>query len=334
MSGKEHTPLQASMAAVIQGSGRNFVESIDVAVRLNIDPRKADQALRGLAVLPHGTGKKVRVAVFASGDAAEAATKAGAVVVGTDDLVEKIKDGFLDFDRAVATPSCMSFATKVARVLGPRGLMPNAKLGTVTDDVSGIIQQLNSGVPYKADKEGNIHAAIAKTNFEAEKLEENLVAFLRTLNDVRPKSVAGQYMLDVFLSSSMGPSYRIEPQDLQARVGGSAAQAVASPMQRAQKKVSSYSRIRLRCCFQALYSPAVCLWCVWGGVCVRACVSVCVCVCVVCVCVCVQTFSSHQVKRGIDPEQWATVDIDSISSGKLRRYLVARRAATGASAGA
>jgi large subunit ribosomal protein L1 len=237
MSGKAFTPLQAAIEEVRKGSGRNFTESVDVAIRLNIDPRKADQALRGLAVLPHGTGKQVRVVVFATGAAAEAATKAGATVVGTDDLVEKIKDGFLDFDRAVATPACMKFATKVARVLGPRGLMPNAKLGTVTDDIEGIIQQLNSGVPYKADKEGNIHAAIAKTSFDGVKLEENLLAFIRTLNDVKPKSISGQYMLDVFLSASMGPSYRVQLTDIQTKLFGATAQADGAPQKATRTKV-------------------------------------------------------------------------------------------------
>jgi len=273
MAGKPFTPLAKSIEEVAKGSGRKFTESVDAAIRLNIDPRKADQALRGLAVLPRGTGKKMRIAVFASGPAAEAAKKAGATIVGTDDLVDKIKEGFLDFDRAVATPSCMAFASKVARVLGPRGLMPNPKLGTVTDDVEAIILRLNSGVPFKSDKEGNVHCAIGKTDFDAGMIQDNLLALVRALNSVRPKSVGGQYVLDIFVSSSMGASYRIALADINTKLGGaSAAVSAASAEQAKQTKV----------------------------------------------------------KRGIDPKQWATVDIDSIASSKLRRYLTARRAAAAA----
>jgi len=276
MAGKPYTPLAESMEGVSRGSDRKFIESVDAAIRLNIDPRKADQALRGLAVLPHGTGKKMRIAVFATGPAAEAAKKAGACIVGTDDLVEKIKEGFLDFDRAVATPSCMSFASKVARVLGPRGLMPNPKLGTVTDDVEGIILRLNSGVPFKTDKEGNIHCAIGKTGFETAKIQDNLIALLRALNAVKPKSVGGQYILDVFVSSSMGASYRIGLPDINTMLGGA--------MAAAQVEATAHQAQPTR------------------------------------------------VKRGIDPKEWATVDIDTIASSKLKRYLVARRAAAAVAA--
>lgn len=265
---KPYTPLQTSIEAVKRGSGRKFVESVEVAIRLNIDPRKADQALRGLAVLPHGIGKQMRIVVFAEGPAADAALAAGASAVGTDDLVEKIKEGFLDFDRAVATPSCMKFASKVARVLGPRGLMPNPKLGTVTDEVEVIIKRLNSGVPFKADKEGNIHACIGKVDFEGDKIEANLLALLRALYDVKPKAVGGQYLLDVFMSASMGASYRIALADLTAKLGA------AMPAQSASSSTAK-----------------------------------------------------AKAKRGIDPSEWASVDLESIASNKLKRYLEARRAA-------
>lgn len=182
--------------------------------------------MRGLAVLPHGTGKKLKVAVFATGQAAEEATAAGATYVGGDDLVDKIKGGMLDFDRCIATPAAMPLATKVARVLGPRGLMPNAKLGTVTDRVADAIRQLTSGVPYKTDKTGNVHAVVGKVSFSPEQLAANATALVQTVVANRPRGVKEPFILAAYMSSTMGQSVPIQPSSFFA--GGEAEAAAAA----------------------------------------------------------------------------------------------------------
>jgi large subunit ribosomal protein L1 len=209
VSTKKTMPLNLALVTALAKSKRTFDESVDVALSLNVDPRKSDQALRGLAVLPHGTGSTLRVAVFATGAEAEAAKAAGAAHVGVEELIAEIKAGNIDFDRAVATPAEMPKLKAVARILGPKGLMPNAKLGTVTNDVAGAIAQLNKGAPYRVEKAGLIHAKIGKVSsqpsapprfcalslsarfsqvsFGEDKLRENLAAFMDQLFSVRPK---------------------------------------------------------------------------------------------------------------------------------------------------
>lgn len=194
-----------------------FVESLDVAINLGIDPRKSDQAVRGATVLPHGTGRSVRVAVFAQGANAEAAKAAGADLVGFEDLGETIKAGNLDFDVLIATPDAMRIVGQLGQVLGPRGLMPNPKVGTVTADVAGAVNNAKSGqVRYRADKNGIIHCSIGKVNFDAAKLKENLKALLDDLRKLRPASAKGIYLKKITLSSTMGPGLPVDLASIEA----------------------------------------------------------------------------------------------------------------------
>jgi large subunit ribosomal protein L1 len=189
-----------------------FDESIDVLVRLGVDPRKPDQAVRGTVALPGGTGKDVKVAVFASGDAANAAREAGAAFVGADDLAAEVEGGMLDFDVAIATPDMMPQVGKLGRVLGPRGLMPNPKTGTVTTDVGRAVEEFKGGkVEYRADRNGNVAVPIGKASFEADGLFTNLRALIDELNRVKPASSKGRYLRKVSVSSTMGPSVKIDP---------------------------------------------------------------------------------------------------------------------------
>ncbi len=193
----------------------NFDESVEVAVRLGVDPRKADQMVRGTVALPSGTGSDVRVAVFAQGDAAAEAQAAGADVVGGDDLAERVEGGFLDFDLAIATPEMMPVVGKLGRVLGPRGLMPNPKSGTVTTDVGKAVGEFKGGkVEYRTDRYGNVALAIGKVSFDGAALVENLRAVMDELNRARPASAKGRYVKKVSVSSTMGPSVRIDPAEL------------------------------------------------------------------------------------------------------------------------
>lgn len=194
-----------------------FDESIDVAVNLGIDARKSDQLVRGSVVLPAGTGKSVRVAVFAQGDKAEAAKAAGADVVGFDDLAEQIKGGNLNFDVVIATPDAMRVVGALGQILGPRGLMPNPKVGTVTMDVATAVKNAKAGqVQYRTDKGGIIHATIGRASFPVEKLEENLKALIDALNKAKPASSKGQYLRKVAVSSTMGPGVRVDQATLVA----------------------------------------------------------------------------------------------------------------------
>jgi len=189
-----------------------FDETVELAVRLGVDPRKADQIVRGTVGLPAGTGKDVRVAVFAAGDAAAEAREAGADVVGADDLVNRVQGGFLDFDVAIATPDLMGQVGRLGRVLGPRGLMPNPKLGTVTTDVGKAVGEFKGGrVEYRTDKVGNIHVPVGKASFERDKLLTNVRAVLDELQRAKPASTKGKYVRSVTLSSTMGPGIRIDP---------------------------------------------------------------------------------------------------------------------------
>ena len=188
-----------------------FDESIDVVVRLGVDPRKPDQAVRGTVALPGGTGKDVKVAVFAAGDAANEAREAGADFVGADDLAAEVEGGMLDFDVAIATPDMMPQVGKLGRVLGPRGLMPNPKTGTVTTDVGRAVEEFKGGkVEYRADRHGNVAVPIGKASFEADGLFTNLRALIDELNRVKPASSKGRYLRKVSVSSTMGPSVKID----------------------------------------------------------------------------------------------------------------------------
>ena len=193
-------------------SNRGFDESIDVAVRLGVDPRKADQMVRGTVALPSGTGKDVRVAVFAQGDAASAARAAGADHVGADDLVKQVEGGMLDFDVAIATPDLMPMVGKLGRVLGPRGLMPNPKTGTVTEDVARAVTEFKGGkVEYRTDRYGNVHVPIGKASFELSALAANLVALIDEVERAKPATAKGKYLRKVVVSSTMGPGIKIDP---------------------------------------------------------------------------------------------------------------------------
>lgn len=189
----------------------NFDESVDVNINLGIDPAKGDQVVRGAAFLPHGTGKKARVLVFAKGDLADAARSAGADYVGADDLVEKINSGWLDFEFAIATPDMMGLVGKVAKVLGPRGLLPNAKNGTVTTDVEKTIEGLKKGqVFFKNDKSGIVHASIGKISFSVDNLQDNFKALLKAVLSSKPSSSKGKFFKKVTVSSTMGPGIPVE----------------------------------------------------------------------------------------------------------------------------
>jgi large subunit ribosomal protein L1 len=201
---------------VAQGSGVKFDETVDLAVRLGVDPRHADQNVRGTVALPHGTGRTIRIAVFAKGDKAREAREAGADIVGDDDLIAKIRDeNFLDFDRAVATPDMMAGVGKIGKLLGPRGLMPNPKVGTVTMDVTRIVRELKAGqVEFRVEKAGIVHVAIGKVSFGKDKLLENLNAIVTGLWKAKPAGAKGQYVRSASLSSTMGPGVTIDPGDL------------------------------------------------------------------------------------------------------------------------
>lgn len=206
---KLYEPLQA-IELVKKIAPAKFDETVEVAVRLGVDPRHADQQVRGAVVLPHGTGKTQRVLVFARGEKAKEAEAAGADYVGAEDLIAKIQEGWLDFDVAIATPDMMSMVGKVGRILGPRGLMPNPKTGTVTFDVARAVAEAKAGkIEYRVDKAGIIHAPIGKVSFEAEKLVENLRTLIEALIRAKPATTKGQYIRGVTVCSTMGPGVKV-----------------------------------------------------------------------------------------------------------------------------
>jgi large subunit ribosomal protein L1 len=201
-----------AVAEAIDTSYVKFNESMDVAVRLGVNPRHADQMVRGAVVLPNGVGKNVRVLVFAKGEKEKEATDAGADYVGSEDLIEKIKGGWMDFDKAVATPDLMGAVGKIGKILGPRGLMPNAKAGSVTFDVARAVQELKAGkIEFRVDKAGVVHAPMGKVSFGTEKLLQNLAAFFDTLLRLKPTTAKGSYMLGISVSTTMGPGIRVDP---------------------------------------------------------------------------------------------------------------------------
>ena len=203
--------LDEALALVKDLANAKFAESVDVAVNLGIDPRKSDQVVRGATVLPHGTGKTVRVAVFAQAQNAEKALAAGADAVGMEDLAERMKGGEMNFDTVIATPDAMRVVGQLGRLLGPRGLMPNPKVGTVTQDVESAVRNAKSGqVRYRADKAGIIHCTIGKASFEVSALRDNLVALLSDLRKIKPPSAKGQYLKRLSVSSTMGPGVAVD----------------------------------------------------------------------------------------------------------------------------
>jgi large subunit ribosomal protein L1 len=207
-----HEPAEA-FGLVKSLATRNFDETVEVAFKLGVDPRKADQMLRSTVSLPAGTGKDVRVAVFATGDAAEEARAAGADVVGAEDLVDRVQKGFLDFDIAVATPDLMGQVGKLGRVLGPRGLMPNPKTGTVTTDVGKTVGEFKGGkVEYRTDRFGNVHVPVGKVSFTVESLVQNYGAVLDEIQKAKPPSAKGKYLKSITTSSTMGPGVKIDPE--------------------------------------------------------------------------------------------------------------------------
>ncbi|HUV11414.1 MAG TPA: 50S ribosomal protein L1 [Acidimicrobiia bacterium] len=206
-----HSPAEA-LGLVKTLSTRKFDETVETALRLGVDPRKADQMVRGTVSLPHGTGKTVRVAVFAAGEPAREAEAAGADVVGTDDLVARVEGGFLDFDVAISTPDLMGQVGKLGRTLGPRGLMPNPKTGTVTNDIGKAVAEFKAGkVEYRSDRNGNVHVPVGKVSFSPDQLVENFTAVLDEIHRAKPASAKGRYIKSVSVSSTMGPGVRIDP---------------------------------------------------------------------------------------------------------------------------
>lgn len=212
--GKVLTVDQA-LARVKELAYAKFDESVDVNVNLGIDPSKGEQVVRGSVVLPHSKGRAVRVLVFAKGEYAEQAQTAGADFVGADDLIEKINEGWMDFDVAVATPDLMGLVGKVAKILGPRGLLPNKKLGTVTFDVGAVIKDLKRGrVFFKNDKQGIVHFSFGKVSFDVAKLRENLAAFVKALSVVKPPTSKGKFLRDMTVSSTMGIGVSVNPDEV------------------------------------------------------------------------------------------------------------------------
>ncbi|TLD97693.1 50S ribosomal protein L1 [Helicobacter jaachi] len=207
--------IQSGVNAVKSLASAKFDETVEVALRLGVDPRHADQMVRGAVVLPHGTGKKVRVAVFAKGVKADEAKNAGADIVGADDLADEIKNGNINFDMVIATPDMMALVGKVGRILGPKGLMPNPKTGTVTMDIAKAVSNAKSGqVNFRVDKKGIIHAPIGKASFQEDKIRDNMLELVRAINRLKPTSAKGKYIRSSSLSLTMSPSIRLDSQEL------------------------------------------------------------------------------------------------------------------------
>lgn len=208
--------LREAVQMLPELSYANFDETVDLAVRLGVDPRKPDQMVRGSVVLPHGTGKRVKVLVFAKGEKEKEAREAGADYVGAEELVEKIqKEGWLDFDRAVATPDMMKVVSRLGKILGPRGLMPSAKVGTVTFDVAKAVKEIKGGrVEYKVDKAGNLHVPVGKVSFGPDKLLENIMTVLDSIIRAKPATSKGTYLKSIALSTTMGPGIKVDPNSI------------------------------------------------------------------------------------------------------------------------
>lgn len=214
VSQTERYSLAQACAVLKETKRAKFDESADVAINLGVDPRHADQMVRGAIVLPNGTGKKMRVAVFAKGPKAEEAKAAGADFVGAEDLAKKVEEGFMDFDRVIAHPEMMAVVGKLGRVLGPRGLMPNPKVGTVTVDISRAVEEAKGGkVEFRVDKTGTVHAPFGRASFDKDKLHENLKTLLEAVIKARPHSLKGQYLKKIVISFTMGPGVKVDLAD-------------------------------------------------------------------------------------------------------------------------
>ena len=208
---KRHS-IEEAVELVKKAAYAKFDESVDIAVRLGVNPRHADQMVRGAVLLPHGTGKQVRVLVFAKGEKEKEALEAGADLAGSDDLVKKVQEGMLDFDRCIATPDMMGAVGRLGRILGPRGLMPNPKVGTVTFDVANAVKESKAGkVEYRVDKAGVVHCRVGRISFESPRLVGNAQALIRELIQKKPATAKGTYLKSIALSSTMGPGVRVDP---------------------------------------------------------------------------------------------------------------------------
>jgi large subunit ribosomal protein L1 len=207
--------LDSGIQLLKETARAKFDESVDMAIRLGVNPKHSDQMVRGTVVLPHGVGKSVRVLVFAKGEKDKEAKEAGADFVGAEDLVERITGGWTDFDKAIATPDMMGTVGKLGKILGPRGLMPNPKVGTVTFDVARAVRELKAGrVEFKVDKTGIVHTAVGKVSFDAEKLKENVLALMEIIIRAKPASSKGTYLKSIAISTTMGPGIKLDPNDL------------------------------------------------------------------------------------------------------------------------
>jgi large subunit ribosomal protein L1 len=212
--GKRYT-LREALELVVSSTKVKFDETVDTAIRLGVNPAHADQMVRGSVVLPNGLGKSVRVLVFAKGEKEKEALEAGADVVGSDDIVEKIKAGWLEFDRVIATPDMMGSVGKLGKILGPRGLMPNPKVGTVTFDVAKTVAELKAGkVEFRVEKAGIVHTPLGKVSFGVDKLSENILAVIETIIKLKPASSKGTYLKSISLSTTMGPGVKVDPLDV------------------------------------------------------------------------------------------------------------------------
>tara|TARA_A100001011_G_scaffold378115_1_gene442542 strand:- start:255 stop:950 length:696 start_codon:yes stop_codon:yes gene_type:complete len=208
---KKDLSLEEAVNLVKNNACAKFDETIDIAINLGVDPKHADQMVRGVCALPHGNGKDVRVAVFAKGEKAEEARKSGADIVGAEDLMETIQGGVIDFDRCIATPDMMAIVGRLGKVLGPRNLMPNPKVGTVTTDISKAIKLAKSGeVQFKVEKSGVVQAGLGKVSFDKQKISENITAFIESVNKAKPVGAKGSYMKRITLSCTMGPSVTLD----------------------------------------------------------------------------------------------------------------------------
>jgi large subunit ribosomal protein L1 len=215
-AGKRYS-LQESVALVVGSARAKFDETVDAAIRLGVNPAHADQMVRGSVVLPHGLGKTVRVLAFAKGEKEKEALDAGADYAGAEDIIEKIKSGWLEFDRVVATPDMMGSVGKLGKILGPRGLMPNPKVGTVTFDVATAVRELKAGkVEFRVEKAGIVHSPVGKVSFGGDKLRENILAFIDAVVKLKPSSSKGTYVRGISLSSTMGPGVKVDPLDVRS----------------------------------------------------------------------------------------------------------------------
>ena len=215
--GKRYS-LKEAVELIVSTARAKFDETVEIAIRLGVNPQHADQMVRGSVVLPNGLGKSVRVLVFAKGDKEKEALEAGADVVGSDDIMERIRGGWLEFDRVIATPDMMGSVGKLGKILGPRGLMPNPKVGTVTFDVGRVVKELKAGkIEFRVEKAGIVHCPVGKVSFGADKLRENIVALVEAIIKLKPASSKGTYLRSMSLSSTMGPGIKVDP--LEVKIG-------------------------------------------------------------------------------------------------------------------